>query len=125
MKKKVEWGLCILLALLYLNAGLNKVFMYMPPPADLPEPMVRLMEAFNTIGWLMPLVAFAEIVGGILILIPRFRALGMLVLFPILVGIFLTHLIQVPAGLPIAIAMLGIQGWLMINHKEKLLPLIR
>ena len=125
MKKKVEWVLCILLGLMYLNAGLNKIFMYMPPPDNLPEEMKQLFQAFMTIGWLMPLVAVGEIIGGVLIIIPRFRALGSLVLFPILIGILITHIVQAPDGLPIAIAMLGIQGWVMINHKEKLLPLIR
>ncbi|MCU0430864.1 MAG: DoxX family protein [Cytophagaceae bacterium] len=125
MKKKILLGLGILYGLLMLNAGLNKIFMYMPPPPDLPEKMKQLIAAFETIGWLMPLVAIVEIIGGILCMIPRFRVLGALMLLPILAGIVLTHSIQEPSGFPIAIICLAINTWFMVEDKHKLLPIIK
>src|SRR3546814_20136558 len=89
MKRKVLFVLCLLLGLLFINAGLDKFFHYMPIPEDLPEPMVNMSMSMMEVSWLMPLVGFFEIVGGLLLIIPRFRALGAVVICPILDGIFL------------------------------------
>lgn len=48
----------------------------MPMPEEIPEEMMNLMNAFMEIGWLLPLIAVAEIIGGILFMIPRTRFLG-------------------------------------------------
>lgn len=97
----------------------------MPVPDDLPVEMVTLMTAFMTIGWLMPLVAIVEIVGGALFMIPKFRALGAIVIFPIMVGIVLTHIFNAPSGLPIAIVLLAINIWVIIENRAKYLPMIK
>src|SRR3546814_12358336 len=89
MKRKVLFVLCLLLGLLFINAGLDKFFHYMPIPEDLPEPMVNMSMSMMEVSWLMPLVGFFEIVGGLLLVIPRFRALVAVVICPILAGIFL------------------------------------
>lgn len=72
-------------------------------PDDLPESMLKVMEAFMTIGWLMPLVGFVEVVAGLLFIIPKTRALGAVMMLPIMVGILLTNIVNAPSGLPIAI----------------------
>ena len=114
----------LLFGLMFINAGLNKFFNYMPVPDDLPEPMMKVFEAFMTIGWLMPLIAVAEIVGGLLFIIPRFRALGAIVIFPVMVGIILTHLYYAPSGLPMAVALLAINLWIIIENRHKYYSLI-
>ncbi|OFZ02253.1 MAG: DoxX family protein, partial [Bacteroidetes bacterium RIFCSPLOWO2_12_FULL_31_6] len=85
---------------MFINAGLNKFLNYIPVPDDMPEAMVKLTTALMSISWLMPLIATVEIVGGILFIIPKFRALGAIIIFPIVVGIVLTHTINEPSGLP-------------------------
>lgn len=42
----------------------------------------------------MPLVGFAEVIGGVLIILPRTRALGALIIFPVMVGIILMSIFQ-------------------------------
>jgi hypothetical protein len=62
-----------------MNGGLNKFFNYMPVPKDLPEGLVRDFGALTEISWLMPLIGFAEVVGGLLIMLPKdkgFRRIG-------------------------------------------------
>ena len=81
MKSKVTFVICLLFGLMFINAGLNKFLNYMPVPKDMPENLMKVFGAFMTIGWLMPLVGIAEIVGGILFIIPKTRALGALVIF--------------------------------------------
>ena len=125
MKKKILFVLCILFGLMFINAGLNKFFNYIPAPANLPEKMVKVMAAMVEITWLMPLLASAEIVGGILFMIPKFRALGAIVIFPVMVGILLTHLVLEPSGLPIALVLLAIELWVIFENREKYMPMIR
>lgn len=125
MKSKILFGVSLLFGLMFINAGLNKFFNYMPMPKDLPESMVKIMGAFMTIGWLMPLVGLAEIVGGILFMIPKYRALGALIIFPVNVGILLTNIFNAPSGLPIALVLFAVNIWAIIADREKLLPLIR
>ena len=100
IKNKVLFVVALLFGLFLINAGLNKFFNYMPMPKDLPEKMVKAFSAFMEIGWLMPLVGLAEIVGGVLVIFPRTRALGALIIFPVMVGIILTNIVQDKSGLP-------------------------
>ncbi|WP_207535658.1 DoxX family protein [Desertivirga arenae] len=124
MKKNILNVLSALLGLMLINAGLNKFFNYMPVPKDLPEAMVKDFAAIMEISWLLPLVGFAEVLGGLLILLPRTRALGALVLFPVMVGILLTNLLVERSGLPIAIAIWVIFIWIIFDNKRKYLPLL-
>ncbi|MBK9401848.1 MAG: DoxX family membrane protein [Bacteroidetes bacterium] len=125
MKNKTLFAVCLLTGLMFINSGLNKFFFYMPIPKDLPENMLNLMRAFMNIGWIMPLIGFVEIVGGILFITSRFRALGALIIFPIIIGILLTHILDSPSGIPIAIILLAIEIWVIYENREKYLPLIK
>lgn len=123
MKQKILNILSILFGLMMLNGGLNKFLNYIPVPDDLPEPIMKDTMAFMEISWLMPLVAVAEILGGVLLMIPRTRALGALVIFPVMVGILLTHIFVEPSDLPIALILWAILLWAMWENREKYKPL--
>ncbi len=125
MKKKILFVVSLLFGLMFINSGLNKLFHYIPVPKDMPENMMKVMDAFMEIGWLMPLVAVAEIVGGILFITNKYRALGALIIFPINIGVLLTHIVNIPSGLPIAIILMAINIWVMIENREKYMPLIK
>ncbi len=125
MKNKILFVVCLLFGLMFINAGLNKFLNYMPVPKDLPEGLMKAMGAFMTIGWLLPLIGIAEIVGGILFIFKKYRALGAMIIFPVLVGIVLTHLTLAPSGLPTALVLLAIEIWVIIENREKYLPMIR
>ncbi len=124
MKKKVLFGLSLVFGLMFINSGLNKIFNYLPVPDNMPEKMVKLMAAFMEIGWLMPLIAVVEIIGGILFITNKFRALGAIIVFPIMVGIMLTHIFNAPESLPIAVVFLAVNLWVIFENKEKYLPMI-
>jgi len=110
---------------MFINAGLNKFFNYMPMPADMPESMTKLMTAFMQVSWLMPLVAVAEITGGLLFIITKYRALGAIIIFPMLIGILLTNIFNAPSGLPIALVLFIINVWVIIENRDKYLPMIK
>ena len=124
MKQKIMFVLSLLTGLMLINAGLNKFLNYIPVPEDLPENMKRINDAFMEIGWLLPLIGAAEILGGILLIIPKPRALGALVIFPVMVGILLTHLIIMPSGLVMATVLMAINLWVIYENREKYLPMI-
>lgn len=125
MKKKVLNVLSVLFGLLLLNGGLSKFFNYMPVPEDLPQPLINDNIAFMEIEWLMPLVGFAEILGGILILFQKTRALGALVVFPVMVGVLLTHIFVAPSGLPIVFVIWAILGWIILDNRSKYMHLLK
>ena len=124
MKKKILFIASLLFGLIFINSGLNKLFHYMPVPKDIPANMLELMGAFMTIGWLMPLIATAEIVGGILFITNKYRALGAIIILPVMVGVLLTHIIDAPSGLPMALPLFVINIWVIIENRSKYLPMI-
>ncbi len=124
MKKKILFIVCLLFGLMFINAGLNKFFNYMPPPKDMPQNAMAMFGALLQIKWLIPLIGVAEVVGGILVMIPRFRALGAIIIFPVMVGILLTA-ISLAAGLPMVLVLWVVLIWVLIENSEKYLPMIR
>lgn len=125
MKKKILFVVSILFGLMFINSGLNKFFNYMPMPKDLPENMMKVMTAFIEIGWLMPLIAVAEIAGGLLFVTNKYRALGAIIIFPVMIGILLTHIITAPSGLLLALVLMAINLWVIIENRDKYLPMIK
>jgi len=125
VKNKILFVLCLLTGLMFINAGLNKFFQYMPMPKDMPDKMVKVGMAFAEIGWLMPLVGAFEVIGGLLLIIPRTRALGAVILVPILTGILLANISMAPSGLPIVFALIAVLAWVIIENRTKYLPMVQ
>ncbi|GGD52786.1 hypothetical protein GCM10011514_16180 [Emticicia aquatilis] len=125
MKNKILFVASLLFGLMMVNAGLNKLFNYMPAPANLSENLQKAFNAFTEIGWLMPLVAVVEIIGGILFIIPKTRALAALMLFPIIVGILLINTVTDTSGMPIALVFVAVELWVIFENREKYLALIK
>lgn len=124
MKSKVLLVLSVLLGLMFINSGLNKFFHYMPMPANLPEEVTKDFAAFMEISWLFPLVAVVEIIGAILLMIPKTRAIGALTLLPIIVGVLCYHLFVDTSTLPVAVIIAAILGWIMFENRNKYLQLL-
>lgn len=125
IKNKVLFVLALLFGLMFINGGLDKFLHYMPPPEGVSEKMMKAFGALMELEWLMPLVGFAELVGGVLIIIPRTRALGALIIFPVMVGIILFGIFQNPSSLGIILFLNAILGWVMYENRDKYLALIR
>lgn len=125
MKQKIIAVVSVLFGLMFINAGLNKFFNYMPVPEDLPESLMQMMQAIMTIGWLIPLVGLVELVGGILFLFKRTRALGAIVILPVMVGILLINTVTDTSGLPIALPLFAINLWVIIENWPKYQPMFQ
>jgi hypothetical protein len=97
----------------------------MPTPTNLPEAVVKDNAAMMEISWLMPLIASAELLGGLLIIFPKTRALGALVVFPVMVGVLLTHLFVDSSNLIMALIIWVVLMGIILDNKEKYLGLLK
>ena len=125
MKSKALFIASLLFGLMFINSGLNKFFHYIPMPKDLPEGLVKITTAFMSVSWLMPLIGIVEILGGIFFITPKYRALAAIIILPVMFGVLLTHIIDAPSGLPIAIILFAINIWAIYENREKYLPMIK
>jgi len=82
-----------LLGLMFLFASVMVLFKLGPTPSPPPEgtPPAQFMAAFAPTGYLT-FVKVLELLGGLLVIIPRTRNLGLLVLGPIIVNILAFHI---------------------------------
>lgn len=113
----------LLFSLMFINAGLDKFLHYMPVPEMAPE-MQKINEAMMTIKWIIPLVGFIELASGILILFPKTRALGAVMIFPVMIGILAHNATFMPEGLAIAGVLFLINIWMLVDNQHKLKMLI-
>jgi uncharacterized membrane protein YphA (DoxX/SURF4 family) len=82
-----------LLGLMFIAASVMVLFKLGPTPPAPPEgtPPALFMAAFVPTGYLTFVKVF-ELLGGLLVIIPRTRNLGLLVLGPIIVNILAFHI---------------------------------
>lgn len=125
MKQKILMVLCALVGLMMLNAGLDKFLHHMPMPKDMPAAMVSMMKSMIDMGWLLPLVGLAEIVGGVLFAIPKLRVIGTLILLPVMVGIAIINFGYAPSGIPIVAVLVAVLIWGMYEDRKHYLQLIK
>lgn len=81
----------VLLGLLFVMSAVTVLFNLMPIP-ELPKdtPIWHFMAAFGPTGY-MKFVKVFELLGGILVAIPKTRNLGLLALGPVIVNILAFH----------------------------------
>jgi putative oxidoreductase len=123
MHKKIVNIVAILFGAAMVFSGAIK-FGNFPPPQGLTPVQVEAYHALFALKWLVPLVAVAEIVGGVLFAIPKTRALGALVVLPIVVGIVMHNAVYDVKGLIIAGVFLAINVWIIVVNKNKYKPIL-
>jgi putative oxidoreductase len=111
-------GLLLGLIFVALPGALMLGLMHMPPPTAGTLP-AQFMGIFYPTGWLT-FVQVCEIVGGLLVAIPKTRNFGLLILGPIIVNILCFHILVAKGGLvgpPLAVAVLA--AFLLIAERRK------
>lgn len=96
------------------------------PPKE-GTPLALFMAAFAPTGYLT-FVKVMEVIGGILIVIPRTRNLGLLVLGPILVNILAFHIFIMKGAMlldPMLITVVILMAFLLWTRRAAFLALIR
>lgn len=92
-----DWALRIIIALAFVAAGGAKL-------AGAP-PMVQIFEAIGIGQWFRFLTGALEIVGGILVLLPRASRYGATLLACVMTGAIITHVFVI-GGNPVPAAIL-------------------
>ncbi len=102
-------GVLLGLVFVLLPSALMLGLMKMPPP-DPASPAGQFFGVFYSTGWLK-CVQICQIVGGVLVAIPKTRNYGLLVLGPILINIAIFHLLVAKGGflgLPLIVCLLAL-----------------
>jgi putative oxidoreductase len=91
MKRYVPNIAGVLMGLCFLAASIPVLF-HMAPQPKIPEgtSLYHFMAAFGPTGYFTFVKVF-ELIGGILVMIPRLRNIGLLVLGPIIINIIATN----------------------------------
>lgn len=117
----------ILLRLAFVNAAVMVLFglVEAPPPPE-GTPVAQFFAAFGPTGYLT-LVKVLELVGGVLVAIPRTRCLGLLVLGPILVNILAFHWFVAGDGFggPMVLGLSGLALFLLWAERRAFAGLVR
>src|SRR5450432_290441 len=92
MKKCLPCIASIVLGLLFVMAS-TMYFLNLGPTPDFPagSPIAMFMGAFGPTGY-MSFVKVFELTGGIVVMIPRLRNVGLLLLGPVIVNILAFHI---------------------------------
>lgn len=121
--KNVKMVIRILLGLGMIVFGLNKFLEFMPMPEVSPE-MGSWMGAIMATGFVMKLVAVIEIATGVLILINKYVPLALIILLPVMVIAFLSHLLLDPSGVAgsamFLLFIILLMIWNKISYKDVL-----
>jgi uncharacterized membrane protein YphA (DoxX/SURF4 family) len=109
----------ILLGLIFLVFGLNFFFHFIPMPQPV---MSEKAQAFSGglfgSGYFFQYMKVIEIVSAIAILVNRYTAFFLLILFPVSVNIFLFHTMLAPAGIPLATIIILLHLFLGISYRK-------
>lgn len=101
----------ILLGLIFTVFGLNFYFRFLPTP-ELNEAAGSFLGALVNTGYMMEIVKLVEVVGGVMLLAGVFVPLALVLLFPIVLNIFLFHIVLDLAGWPIAVLVMALELFL-------------
>ena len=107
----------ILLGLMVLVFGLNKFLHFIPMPPH-PGAAGEFMVALAQSGYIFPIVAIVEIATGILLLLNKFKALALVILFPVMLNAFLFHAFLDLPGIGAAAFAIIINVFLMFGEKK-------
>jgi uncharacterized membrane protein YphA (DoxX/SURF4 family) len=91
-----------LLGLTFVVFGANGFLHFIPTPPMPPGPGTSFIQLLMSTHFVYVLSAL-EFIGGALLLVNRFVPLALTLLGPVIVNIFLFHLLMSPDGMPIAI----------------------
>jgi putative oxidoreductase len=107
----------ILLGAMFIFGGATHLFHFGPTPPPMTGDADTFMKLFGSTGY-MTVIKICELLFGILVLIPKTRALGLILLAPIVVNIliFELHIAKAPG---IGVALVVVTALAIYLNKEK------
>ena len=114
----------ILLALILIAFGVNKLYSFIPLPKPTAEAASFLSSLADT-GYVITVVAIAEIFIGMLLLFKKWVPFLLLLLVPLSLNILLFHLFLDVPSIGTALLVVALNGILLYKHRQKYKPLFR
>ena len=112
----------ILLGLIFTVFGLNGFLHFIPMPS-MPQPAVDFFGALAATGYMIRLIFFGQLIGGVLLLTGVAVPLALVILAPIVVNILFFHLFLAPGGLAIAFVIVAMEVFLAWRYQDAFAPL--
>jgi hypothetical protein len=106
----------ILLGLIFVFFGSNLMFQFLPNPPMPPGPLKDFTTVLAVTHYAV-VVGFFQFLGGFLLLINRYVAVGLIILAAELVNILTTHILVMHGGFPIPI--LVVLLWLLVFWRHR------
>jgi putative oxidoreductase len=106
-----------LLGAMFIFGGATHLFHFGPTPPPVAGDAETFMKLFGSTGY-MTVIKICELLFGVLVLIPKTRALGLILLAPIVVNIliFELHIAKAPG---IGVALVVVNALAIYLNKEK------
>ncbi|MBN8541086.1 MAG: DoxX family membrane protein [Deltaproteobacteria bacterium] len=125
--QKVTLGCRLFLGLVFFVFGLNGFLNFIPVPPEMPEKAMKMMQAFMESGYFMQVVKGTEVIGGLMLLTGRFAPLGLIILAPVTVQIFLFHAFTTPGLQNLIMPLFMIMLHLGAAHlyRDRFIPLLK
>jgi hypothetical protein len=114
----------ILLGLVFTVFGLNGLLHFLPQP-PLSGTAAQFTGGLAVSGYFFPLLAATETLAGLALLTRRFVPLALIVLAPIIVNIVAFHVFVEPAGLLVAVLVVGLEVFLAWSYRAAFRPVLR
>lgn len=113
----------VLLGLMFVVFGLNKFlnFIHMPPPSGQAGAFFGALYATHYLY----VIATCEVLGGLLLLIGRYVALGLTLVGPVVVNILAFHIFMSHEGWPPAALVAMLSLFLLWRYRENFAGLVR
>jgi len=114
----------VLLGLIFVVFGSNIFLHFIPMPPQKPSLATDFSKALMESHY-MYVVAFFQVLGGLLLLIGRYVPLGLTLLGPVIANILLFHVFLEPTGLPMAIIVSVLALFLLWRHRTSFAGLLK
>jgi putative oxidoreductase len=106
----------ILLGLVFFVFGLNGFLHFIP--AQMPSGLAGEFASVLFQSHYFYVVSAFQVAGGALLLVNRYVPLALVLLGPVIVNIFLFHLLMEHTGLPLAIVVVILWGILFLRYRQ-------
>ena len=107
----------ILLGLIFVVFGSNGFLHFLPMPPMPPSPGTTFIGLLMSTHYVL-VVSVIQLIGGALLLVNKFVPLGLTLLGPVIVNIFLFHALMDPKGMPLAIVVVVLWAVEFWWHKK-------
>lgn len=112
----------ILLGIILIIFGANKLYAFIPLPAPSPEASAFISSLAAT-GYVLTIIAVFELLIGLLLLFKKWVPFALVVLVPLSLNILLFHLFLDVPSIGTAILVVVLNAILLYKHRQKYKPL--